>query len=81
MKIKKDIIDVLHEKDLKAFLEDIGKYNEFINNKIQCMYCNDSVNYNNIFGFSLKREKIEFVCSKESCYNKYRIFNGEEINE
>lgn len=81
MKIIKDIIDVLHEKDLKSFLEDIGKYNEFINNKIQCIFCNDPVNYNNIYGFFFKGDEIEFICTKEICYNEYRICSGEEINE
>ena len=74
---KRDIIEVLHERDLKELLEELGKYEDFENNKLLCKFCKDSVSLNNIYGVFLIENGIELVCDKDLCYRKYLIEKGE----
>jgi len=73
----RDIIEVLHEKDLKQFLEELGKYNDFENDRLLCKFCKESVSMNNIYGIFIIENDIELVCDNDMCYNKYLIERGE----
>lgn len=75
MEKKKDVIEVLHEKDLKNFLMELNKYNEFENKKIFCRFCREPITYENIYGIFLINGETEFICDKESCYAKFLIYN------
>ena len=71
MNEKKDTIEVLHEKDLGQFLKELEIYDDFINKKIMCKYCNNSITNENLCGIFLLGEEIEFICNKKLCYNKF----------
>lgn len=74
----RDIIEVLHEKDLKQLLEELGKYNDFENDRLLCKFCKESVSMNNIYGIFIIENDIELVCDNDLCYNKYLIEEGED---
>lgn len=73
----RDIIEVLHEKDLKQLLEELGKYNDFENDRLLCKFCKESVSMNNIYGIFIIENDIELVCDNDLCYNKYLNEEGE----
>jgi len=80
MKQKKETLNVLHEKDLKQFLINFNLYNDLQEKKILCKYCQNPIFLDNICAIILSKEKIEFVCDKESCYRGH-IFFQERENE
>lgn len=70
MEKKKDIIEVLHEKDLPTLLGEYGKIKDFNNQKINCKFCDDTITLENIYGVYINRDNLEFLCNKDLCYNK-----------
>ena len=81
MEKKKDIIEALHEKDLKAFLLELEKFDDFQNGLILCKICNELISKKNIYGIYLIQGESEFICDKESCYEKYLLTQKGENNE
>jgi len=73
LKKNKNIIDAIHEKDLKEFLTNLDLYHEFKQNKLNCKYCNSHINSGNICAIKVKNGQIEFICKGDSCYEEFLI--------
>lgn len=78
MEKKKDIIEVLHEKDLPTLLEVYKKNKDFQNQKIFCKFCNEPITLENIYGIYINKETLEFLCNKDFCYNKSLFIEEED---
>ena len=80
MKKTKNVIDVIHEKDLKEFLANFDLYEDFINKLIHCKYCDTPVDYENICVIKMSKGQVEFICKDESCYEKSLLSQGDDKN-
>lgn len=69
----KDIIDVIHEKDLKEFIKNIGLYEDFKNNDIKCKFCQKLISKDSICAILINEGNVDFICNYESCYDKLLI--------
>ena len=78
MEKKKDIIEVLHEKDLPNLLEEYGKFKDFQNQNIFCSSCNEPITLENIYGIYVNKESLDFLCNKDLCYNRSSLIEEEE---
>lgn len=78
MEKKKDIIEVLHEKDLPTLLEEYEKIEDFQNHKIFCKFCDELITLENIYGIYINKDNLEFLCSKDVCYNQSLMIEEEE---
>ncbi len=76
----KDIIDVIYEKDLQKFIENIGFYDDFKNNNIKCKFCQNLLSKDNICAILINEGKVDFICNDESCYDKLLIHQKGEKN-
>jgi len=74
----KDIIDVIHEKDLEEFLTNTSLYEDFKKEKINCRYCEKTIYQHNICGIFINMGEIKFICNDESCYEKLISYHGGE---
>lgn len=80
MKKNKKIIDVIHEKDLEEFLNNLELYNNFKSGLINCKYCNKPVHLDNICAIHIKKGQIEFICSIDPCYEKFLMHQKGDVN-
>jgi len=79
LKKNKNVIEAIHERDLKEFLINLDLYTNFKKRLIKCIYCDDPVQSDNICVIHIKNGKLEFVCSNDSCYEKFIMHQmGEE---
>ena len=77
----KEIIDVIHEKDLEEFLTNTNLSEDFKKEKINCKYCQKTINLQNICGIIINKGEIKFICNDESCYEKLISYHeGENID-
>ena len=77
----KDIIEVLHEKDLQEFLIELNKFEDFQNGMILCKFCKEKISKENIYGIFLVSGKSEFICDKKLCHEKYLLSHKGEYYE
>lgn len=78
MEKKKDIIEVLHEKDLPTLLEEYEKIKDFHNQKIMCKFCDETITLENLYGLYINKDTLEFLCNKDLCYNKNLLIKEED---
>lgn len=58
---------LLFEKQLKGFLERLGKYDDFAAMKINCENCNKPVTLDNLGYVALKGGEARFYCDSPDC--------------
>jgi len=78
MDSRKKTLDVLFYSDIELFLKNINKYDDFIQDKILCNYCNEPINLDNICTILIKQDNFIFLCNKKSCYNNYLQLQRDE---
>jgi len=60
-------LDLLFEKQLKQFLERLGKYNEFVNKMIKCERCSEALTLDNLGYIAFKDGEAKFFCANPDC--------------
>jgi len=70
MSKKKDIIEAIHEEDLKELLINFDLYDKFQESRVKCKYCSSLININNISAIIIDEGHLEFICNNENCYEK-----------
>ena len=78
MKKTKDVIEVLHEKDLEQFLIEYDLFEDFQKKSLTCKICENPITSNNICALKLTGEKLEFICNNKSCYESFLHFQEGE---
>jgi len=63
----KKIVNAVHEKDLEALLEKIGLKDAFISKQINCKFCKQIVDINNIYSVLPESGTFNIVCDKPVC--------------
>lgn len=67
MKTKKIDIPAIHDKDLENILSDYNLIDDFKNGKLSCFNCNDLIKDNNLTGFIVENDTLNFICSNPDC--------------
>ncbi len=78
MEKKKDIIEVLHEKDLPTLLEEYDKLKDFNSQNIKCKFCDRTITLENVYGLYLNKDTLDLFCNKDLCYNKSLLIKEED---
>jgi len=76
---KKQVIEVIFENYLKQFLQKTGLLDDFVNGKIKCIFCNNSVNFSNLSLIFIKEGNPVFVCDAQGCLEKVRDLLKKEV--
>ena len=69
MSLKKKEIKAVHTHDLGDLLRKYNQYDKFVENKISCYVCGETINENNMTSLKLLEHRLEFTCGKASCYD------------
>ncbi len=71
-KFKKNKIKMIYDSDLVTLLKSINEYNNIIDKKIKCLYCNNLVTIENLQVILPIKRDIKFICSNIDCLKKLK---------
>lgn len=66
----KSKIKAVYDSDLPELLNSLGVLEKVKNGKVNCVYCGDAVNLDNLEAVFLKNKEVKFICSKPICISK-----------
>lgn len=69
-RFKKSKVKAVHDDDLPLLLESLGILEKVQKGEVNCVYCGNTVNLDNLEAIFLKNKEIKFVCSKPICISK-----------
>lgn len=68
--MEKEIIKVVHDRDLEKLLDKFGLLEKFHQGLLKCELCGKTIAFNNLQGIYKKEGEIKFVCDDPVCYKK-----------
>lgn len=69
-RFKKSKVKAVYDDDLPLLLESLGILEKVRQGEVNCVYCGNTVNLDNLEAIFLKNKEIKFVCSKPICISK-----------
>lgn len=60
-------IQAVHDYDLIKLLENLGLKEDFDNGKIKCTFCDEVINFDNLYSIFSDGKEIKISCNKENC--------------
>lgn len=67
---KKSKMKAVHDEDLPQLLNSLGILEKVQKGEVNCVYCGDTINLDNLEAIFLKNKEIRFICSKPICISK-----------
>ncbi|MDD5017522.1 MAG: hypothetical protein PHO15_05445 [Eubacteriales bacterium] len=68
--MNKGELHVVHDSDIEDLLKSIGCLEKYKEGRLKCMYCNDTITFENFQCIIPSGKEILFCCSKYECYKK-----------
>lgn len=68
--MKDNKMKVVHDDDLKSLLQSLGVYNNVVNGKYTCIFCNRKITLENIDSIVPIDHAVQFTCDSEKCHLK-----------
>ncbi len=78
MKKDKEIVKAIHDDKLDDFLKSIKVYDDVINGKIKCKFCDGKITLDNLYTVFPESGAIKFACDKASCIAKMNNYLNEK---
>lgn len=75
-KLESEKISAVFDKDLEKVLKDLMLFEDLIEGKIKCNFCNGIITIENIEYIFTRDSKIVIGCSNENCKSILRSFIG-----
>ena len=69
-------IPAIHDDDLLKLLEKHGLIDKINKEEIHCVYCNEIISFDNLYGIFWKNNLPNFVCDSSECITKAAEENG-----
>ena len=67
MEENKKEINAVQERDLEALLQKVGLKDAFLNKQINCKFCGQIVDINNIYSVLPESGTFNIICDKPEC--------------
>jgi hypothetical protein len=67
----KEILQVVHPKDLSAFFSRLGVLPELCAGQISCSACNGVLSFQNFLGVTRRDGKLLFACDRKACWSAF----------
>lgn len=77
-KMNHDKLFAVHDDKLKDLLINFNLYDKLINSKIQCFFCQETLNWDNINAIFPKGGDIKITCDSPNCLAKLNIYLNEK---
>lgn len=68
-------IDAVFERDLQKILKDLGVYDEIIESKKRCIFCNQIISLVNLEYIFSKETEVVISCNRRECIEKFKKIN------
>lgn len=68
--MKKGELQAVHDNDIETLLDSIGYLQKYENGEIRCIYCNNTITYDNFQCLIPDKNKVLFCCNNIECYKK-----------
>ena len=65
--VNDNTIQAVHDDDLEDLLRSLGVLDSVLARDHQCLFCNELIDLNNIFGILPINNEIVFCCNKPKC--------------
>ena len=79
MKQESEKINAVFDKDLEKVLRDLMLFDDLIQGKIRCVFCNQVITMDNLEYIFSKEDKIVIGCSDRNCKSMLKSFiNGKK---
>ena len=74
MESEKKQINTIHERDIENLLIQLGIKEQFLNNELNCKFCKDTVNMENIYSFLPESGTVNIICDKPKCITDLMLY-------
>jgi len=72
--MEKENLKIIHEKNLRNYLEKVGVFGFVKKGKAKCEFCNEMVTLENIYALFPYLRQVKFVCEKPTCIRQFSIY-------
>ena len=71
--MQRNTIKAIHDDDLEDLLKELNVYDDFISQKLKCIFCDTVVTSDNLHSLFPEYNYIRFCCDKPECIKKLTI--------
>ena len=68
--MKENKVQAVHDDDLIQLLQSLNIYEDVINEKCKCLFCDGLITIDNIDSIVPYNNKVCFTCDKDECHKK-----------
>ncbi len=68
--VKENKMKAVHDKDLENLLQSLRVYEDVINGKYKCIFCDEKITLDNIDSIVPYNNTVQFTCDKLECHEK-----------
>lgn len=68
--VKENQMKAVHDKDLEKLLRSLNVYDDVIDGKFKCLFCNNKITLDNIDSIVPYNNSVQFTCDKSECHLK-----------
>ncbi len=68
--VKDNTMQAVHDSDLVELLKSLGVYDDVINGKYKCLFCNSKITLENIDSIMPCDGEVQFTCDNKDCHLK-----------
>lgn len=68
--VKENKMKAVHDNDLVNLLRSLNVYNDVINGKCNCLFCNQEITLDNLDSIVPYEGAIQFTCDNPECHFK-----------
>lgn len=65
--MKNNQLNVVHDNDLESLLRSIGAYDAVVKGEKQCLFCGNTITFDNISSIVPHEGAVEFTCDSPEC--------------
>ncbi len=73
--MKKKELKAILDNELEELLKNLELYDDFVNHKLKCFYCDKLINEDNFFSVFVHDHKIKICCNEFDCSSKFYMNN------
>lgn len=62
-----ETLNAVYDDDLMDVLKELGVHNDFVQGKLRCAFCGDTITWENLYSLFPDRGAVKFSCNKPEC--------------
>lgn len=74
--MKNNQMKAVHDNDLEKLLKSLGVYEDVVNGKYHCLFCNNVITAENIDSIVPHEQSVQFTCDNPLCHSRLIGWEG-----